>query len=114
MQVPPDLTERERELITALRWLLDDLVDAEEDRNPETGEEYVSVKNAANLIKRIYGVSDEKELLAKIDDVMNHQLNEIDFTVGAWIAGNMDAETAMTAIDDLLRKRVDRIWDWGT
>jgi hypothetical protein len=59
MQVPPDLTEREQELITALRWLLDDLVDAEEDRNPETGEEYVSVKNAADLIKRIYGIDDE-------------------------------------------------------
>jgi hypothetical protein len=46
--------ERQRraapDLLAALTWLVDDLTDAEEDRNPETGEEYDSVSFARTAI----------------------------------------------------------------
>jgi hypothetical protein len=42
-------------LIAALTWLLDDLSDAGEDRNPETGDEYDSVANARAAIAKASG-----------------------------------------------------------
>jgi hypothetical protein len=43
------------ELLAALQWLVDDLTDAEEDRNPETGEEYDSVANARTALAKVRG-----------------------------------------------------------
>jgi hypothetical protein len=42
-------------LLSALQWLVDDLTDAEEDRNPETGDEYDSVTNARAVIAQAKG-----------------------------------------------------------
>jgi hypothetical protein len=43
------------ELLAALQWLVDDLTDAEEDRNPETGDEYDSVANARAVLAKARG-----------------------------------------------------------
>jgi hypothetical protein len=43
------------ELHSALQWIVDDLTDAEEDRNPETGDEYDSVAHARAAIAKAKG-----------------------------------------------------------
>lgn len=49
---PIDYRARLREALRALRELVSDLEDAEEDRDSETGEVYVSVKTAKNVIRK--------------------------------------------------------------
>src|SRR5262245_39327421 len=53
-------------LVGAARWLLDDLGDAEEDRNPETGEEYDSVRNLRQLLENIQQPNPNHEYLIGI------------------------------------------------
>lgn len=43
-------TEKIERLTRALEWLLDDLADSGEDRNPDTGEFYDSVENALKAL----------------------------------------------------------------
>jgi hypothetical protein len=52
-----------RQLAGALQWLLDDLVDASDDKNPETGETFVSVAYAQDVLQGALG------LKATMDDV---------------------------------------------
>lgn len=44
--------------IGALSWLLDDMSDAGEDKNPETGDVYDSVANARAALAKVKGVAD--------------------------------------------------------
>lgn len=44
-----------RELRSALQWLLDDLTDAGEDANPETGDVYDSVQSAREILVKYGG-----------------------------------------------------------
>jgi hypothetical protein len=44
--------EPEPDLRAALQWLLDDLTDAGEDKDPETGETFDSVANAREVLRR--------------------------------------------------------------
>jgi hypothetical protein len=46
------LRDAAADLISALQWLVDDLTDAEEDRNPETGDEYDSVANVRSVLAK--------------------------------------------------------------
>jgi hypothetical protein len=45
--------------IGALTWLLDDMSDAGEDKNPETGEVYDSVANARKALAAVKGAAHE-------------------------------------------------------
>ena len=49
---PERLRKAAPQLLSALQWLVDDLTDAEEDRNPETGDEYDSVAHARAALAR--------------------------------------------------------------
>lgn len=55
------LSPRERKLVHALQRLVEDLVDANEHRNIETGEVYSSVKFAVETLRQIAG---SKEVLS--------------------------------------------------
>lgn len=44
-----------RELRSALQWLLDDMTDAGEDANPETGDVYDSVQSAREILVKYGG-----------------------------------------------------------
>ena len=57
---PLPVMAEERELVGALRWLLDDLSDAGEDKNPETGETYDSVQYAVKALARYKREKDGK------------------------------------------------------
>lgn len=50
-----ELTPRERKLVWALRRLVEDLIDADEHRNPETGEIYSSVQFAIETLLEASG-----------------------------------------------------------
>lgn len=43
------------DLLAALQYLVDDIMDADEDRNPETGEEYDSVTVAREALAKAKG-----------------------------------------------------------
>jgi hypothetical protein len=46
------MTDRESQLIAALRWLLDDLTDAGENKREDSDEEYDSVAYAREVCER--------------------------------------------------------------
>jgi hypothetical protein len=53
MEPIAELRQAAHELFSALQWLLDDMTDAGEDRNPETGGEYDSVSYARAIIASV-------------------------------------------------------------
>lgn len=67
------LADQRDALRAALVWLLDDMTDAGEDANPETGEVYDSVENARAVLKATKTAartSKEDALLAALDGLL--------------------------------------------
>jgi hypothetical protein len=65
-------TDREnaRRLYAALRQLVNDLVDAEDDRNPESGEEYDSCRHAQDVLldlRDVYGSASAYRMWTEIE-----------------------------------------------
>ena len=59
-----------RELRSALQWLLDDLSDAGEDANPETGDVYDSVQSAREILVKYGGYAyddSNKQTITPVD-----------------------------------------------
>ncbi len=51
-------TETELELYNCLKALYDDLVECEDDRNPESGEEYARCEDARKILEKYKGIGE--------------------------------------------------------
>jgi hypothetical protein len=61
-------------LIGAMQWLLDDITDADEDKNPETGTTYDSVKNARKALKAAKAAKDAKPVKDELSELPDGEL----------------------------------------
>jgi hypothetical protein len=89
-------TDRENayRLYAALRQLVDDLADAEQDRDPETGEEYDSCRHAQDVlwsVRGVYGSSARQEPAAAASETKSLVDAARDVLAWADMTGGWDA-----------------------